>query len=240
MIFEQTIIESDSDATERRLTKEELLSTQGYLQICAQLSDHISQIQLTPKRSSSSPGQINPDAFPEKVTNTSLQESKNSLIFTTAKLEWHRQDLMDRLMTKSKTAMTSKEDITELTRLRDEWETARLCVDICSKADKHLQESIGNINATGDAVQFMVSTDGKTVHGKNREPGLRTRQVGGLLSDVSLQQLSWDITSVSIQNTGNKGPPSRGETQSVLNCGVENGPSSDFHERYGRGFSFRI
>lgn len=238
IIFEQTVTESDSDAAERRLIKEEQLSTQRCLQICAQLSDHITQIQLTSKSGGSAPELIDPDAFSEIVTNVGLQECKNSLMLTARKLERHMQDLMDRLVTKSKTAMTSQEDVAELARLREEWETTRHCMEICSKADNHLQENITTIDnyATGDAVQFMVSTDGKTLHGKNRGLGWRTRQVGGHLSDVSLQQLSQDMTSISIRNTGNEGQTSRGDTPSVPNDGVENGPISDFRERYGRGF----
>jgi hypothetical protein len=237
IIFEQTVAESDTDAAERRLIKEERLSTQRCLQICAQLSDHISQIQLTPKRSGSSPGPIDPDAFPEIVTNVGLHECKNSLILTAAKLERHMQDLMDRLVTKSKTAMASEEDVADLGRLREEWETTRQCMDICARADTHLKENISTIDnyATGDAVQFMISTDGKTIHGKNRGLGWRTRQVGGHLSDVSLQQLSRDMTTLSIRNTGNEGSPSRGDTPSVPNDEAENRPISDFRERYGRG-----
>ena len=221
-----------------RLIKEEQLSTQKCLQICSQLSDHIYQIQLTSKLSGSGPGIIDPDAFSERVTNVGLQECKNSLILTAAKLERHMQDLMDRLVTKSKTAMASEEDIADLARLRDEWETARQCMDICSKADNHLKENISTIDnyATGDAVQFMVSTDGTIIHGKNRGLGWRSRQVGGHLSDVSVQQLSRDMTSISIRNIGNEGPPSRGDTPSIPNDGVEDGPISDFRERYGRGF----
>lgn len=238
MIFEQNVSESDSDAAERRLIKEEQLSTQKCLQICAQLSDHIDQIQLTPKRRGNSPAIVDQDAFPERVTNEGLQECKKSLLLTAAKLEKHMQDLMDQLVTKLKTTMTSKEDVADLARLRDEWETARQCVDICSKADNHLKENISNIDnyATGDAVQFLVSTDGKIIHGKNRGLGWRTRQVGGHLNDTSVQQLSRDLTSINIRSTRDEGSPSRGNAPSAPNDGVENGPISDFRERYGQGF----
>lgn len=42
----------------------------------------------------------------------------------------------------------------------------------------------------GDAVQIMVSTNGKLIDGKNHGLGWRTRQLGGYLSDNSLQQLT--------------------------------------------------
>jgi hypothetical protein len=202
------------------------MSAQKCLQICAQLSNHIGQIQL------------DPEILPEKLTSEGLQECKNSLILTASKLERLMTDRIDRLVAKSKTAMTSEEDLADLVMLRDEWETARQCVDICSKADIHLKENITTIEnyATGDAVQWMVSTDGNLLHGKNRGLGWRTRQVGGHLSDVSVQQLSRDMSRTGFENFGNEGPSSRGNTLSAPDDGVENKPGSEFKERYGRGF----
>jgi hypothetical protein len=49
----QSMPASDLDATEVRRIKEERLSTEKCLQICAQLSEHISQIQITAQRSAS-------------------------------------------------------------------------------------------------------------------------------------------------------------------------------------------
>lgn len=229
--------ESSSNASELRLIKEERLSTEKCLQICAQLSNHINEIQLRPKRRSSSPEPNDLDTLPERVTNEGLQECKNNLDQMTAKLERHMQDLVDRLLKNSTT--TSQEDFTDLARLRVEWETARQCMDICSRADNHLKENISTIDnyATGDALQFMVSTNGKTIHGKNRGLGWRTRQVGGHLSDVSVQQLSRDMTSINVRNTGNEDASSGGNTSSSPDFGMENDNlTSEFRERYGRGF----
>lgn len=230
--------ESDSDASELRLIKEERLSTEKCLQICAQLSEHINQIQITRQRRGGSPKPVNQDVIPDRVTNEGLQECKNSLILTAAKLEKHIQDLMDRLLTKSKAAMTSEEEFTDLERLRDEWETTRQCMDVCSRADSHLKENISIIDnyATGDAVQFMVSTDGNTVHGKNRGLGWRSRQVGGHLSDASLQQLSRDLTSVSFQDIRNEGSSSRSKSPSIPDDRGQRESNPEFRERYGRGF----
>lgn len=238
IIFEQTVTESDSDAEERRLIKEEQLSTRRCLQICAQLSEHIAQIQVTPKRPDSSPGTFDPDAFPESVTNAGLQECKTSLILVSKKLERHMKCIMDRLVTKSKTAMTSEEDVAELARLQDEWDATRQNIDICSKADNYLKENISIIDnyATGDAIQFLVSTNGKTIHARNRGLGWRTRQVGGHLSDASVQQLSRDMTSITIRNTGSETPPLRHDTPFVPNDDMETKPMADFRGRYGQGF----
>lgn len=55
-------------------------------------------------------------------------------------------------------------------------------------------------SATGDAIRYMVCTNGKSICGKNR--GLRpmTRQIGGYVSDNSLQQSSRDIVNISLQD----------------------------------------
>ena len=192
-------------------------------------------------RSASSPGPIDSDAIPERVTNEGLQECKNSLTLTVARLEGHMKDLVDRLVTKSMTAMTSEDDVADLVRLREEWETTRQSMDICSKADNHLKENTSTIDnyATGDAIQFMVSTNGKIIQGKNRGLGWRTRQVGGYLSDASIVQLSRDMSRTTFQNTGNDGPSSRSHTSSVPDDIVESGPVSDFRERYGRGIRLK-
>ncbi|KAE8381497.1 hypothetical protein BDV26DRAFT_278708 [Aspergillus bertholletiae] len=234
-IFGQTVTASDSDALELQRIKEERLSTEKCLEICAQLSSHIDQIQVSSRRSDHSPDPSDSNSFPERVTNDGLQDCKDKLAVTIARLEKHMHDLMDRLLVKSKAAMTSEEETTELKRLREEWETAHQCMDICSKADTHLKENISNIDnyATGDALQFMVSTNGKTINGTNRGLGWRTRQVGGHLSDESVQQLSRDMTNINVRII-------EAESQSPHDFrgrNVDSGSMTEFRERYGRGFT---
>jgi len=225
------------DATELRRIKEERTSTQKCLQICAQLSDHINQIQLTPERKGSSPGRSDPASVSERLTTDGLKECKDSLALTAAKLEKHMRDLIDLFVAKSKAAKISNEELADLARLRDEWETARQCMDICSKADIHLKENISTIEnyATGDAVQFMVSTDGNIINGKNQGLGWRTRQFGGHLSDASLQKISHDFSILSLQNTGVDSSSSRGKAPSVPDDGMEHKPASVYQKRYGQG-----
>ncbi|CZR62675.1 uncharacterized protein PAC_12572 [Phialocephala subalpina] len=228
-IFSRTVTESPEDAAELRLIKEERMSAQKCLQICAQLSDHINQIQLTPEL---------PITLPERLTTEGLRECKRSLDLTTAKLESYMKDRIDRLVRKSKIATTSEEDLADLARLQEEWETTRQSREICSKAETHLKENITTIDnyATGDAIQFMVSTDGNIVHGKNRGVGWKTRQVGGHLSDVSVQQLSRDMSGVRFLEYGNGGPSSRDNSIPVPENEAENNPGPEFRERYGPGF----
>ncbi|PKX91231.1 uncharacterized protein P174DRAFT_515133 [Aspergillus novofumigatus IBT 16806] len=227
----------DVDNSELRVIQEERLSAEKCLQICSQLSQHISQIQVVHESDHSTPGLASPDSFPERVTNESLQDCKRNLSLTAEKLEKHMRDLTDRLLAKSKREMTSEEYL-DLQRLRDEWDTARQCMDICSKADARLRENASTIEnyATGDSVQFMVSTDGKTIHGKNRGLGWRNRQVGGHLSDVSVQQLSRDMTSMNIRHVESEVQTCATNTPSVPDSAERDEPPHEFKDRYGRGF----
>jgi hypothetical protein len=234
----QSIAESGSNALQLRRIEEERMSTQKCLQICAQLLEHINQIQLTPEISNSSADPMGPGTLPERLTVTGLQECKNNLALTVAKLDGHMKELIDRLVTESKATTTSKEHLADLTRLREEWDTTRQCQEICSKAETYLKENVSTIEnySTGDAVQFMVSTDGTVLRGTNRGLGWRTRQLGGHVSDATVQQISRDFTTINIQNAGSESTSSRENTQPVQDGSeTKHKSGSKFNERYGPG-----
>ncbi|KAL4942535.1 hypothetical protein BDV06DRAFT_161609 [Aspergillus oleicola] len=199
-VFGHAVDNLDSDATELRLMKKERLNVEICLQICAHLSDHLNQIQVT--HEPSSPESVESDVMPEIITSKGLQECKNSLLLTKEKLERRLKILMDALVdalvTNSKAGRAPEEDIASTINMLEEWETILKCLDICSQADKHAKEAISSFDkhSTGDAIQFLISTNGSMIHGRNRGLGWRTRQVGGLISDAMLQQLSLDMCTV--------------------------------------------
>ncbi|KAF9250404.1 hypothetical protein LCP9604111_3306 [Penicillium roqueforti] len=233
------VTQSGPDAAELHSLREERLSTEKCLQICAQLSNHIDQIQLMSDDAGPSLGSAGSEASPATVTNEGLQECKNSLAMTANKLEKHMRAIMDRLVAKSRTAISSDEDAQDLSRLRDEWETTRQCLEICSRADDHLKENVSIIenHGTGDALQFMVSANGQILHGKNRGLGWRSRQVGGYMSNESIQQLSRDLTAIHSSRPRDEVPMSK--EGSALDKGgmVEGEMTREFEEQYGRGFA---
>lgn len=230
IVLQRTETDSSSDSLEVNQIKDEITSTQRCLQICDQLSEHISQIQIPTRPNVDSPGRVDLGSTPESVINEGLRECRDSLHTTAAKLEKHMKDLMQRMLAKSGSMMASSDDLADLARLQEEWETARQCMNICAKADGHLKENVSVIDnyATGDAIQFMVSTDGKTIHGKNRGLGWRTRQVGGHLSDATVVQLSQDMSRINVQ-----GPRSAGE--SPQSSSESDKLPADW-DRHGRGF----
>ena len=144
-IFRRAVTESNSDSTELSVMKEERLSTQRCLQICDELSEHIKRISLPSGRGSYTPGPIDIQGLPEKTMHEGLRDCRNSLVSTVAKLERHMKDLTDKMVAKSRAVMASEDDIADLVRLQEEWETARHCVSICSKAEDHLEENISVI-----------------------------------------------------------------------------------------------
>lgn len=239
-LLEQNVKESDLGASEIQSIREERLSTEKCLQICARLSEHISQIQLRPKHKAGSDLSIDLDA--ETLTYEGLRECKESLARTAEKLHGYEKDIFNRLIDKSKSAITSEEELADLARLRDEREATYQGMDICFKAMNNLKENVSTIDnyATGDAIQFMVSTSGKTIHGKNRGLGWRTRQVGGHLSDESLQEITRTLTSITIQTSGAEGQSLRDEIPSRHDIHEETKVESQFGERYGQGFKLML
>ena len=237
-ILQRSVSDSNPDSKELRLMKEERLSTQRCLQICDQLSEHINQIKIPPTRSSVSPGAIDARSIPEQAINEGLQNCRNSLIFTTAKLEKYMKDITDRMVARSKTGMMSEDDVADLARLQEEWETARQGVIFCSQAEDYLKENVSVIenDATGDAIQLMVSTTGKPVHGKNKGYGWRTRQVGGLFNaDETVVQLSRDMARVNIDTAGNDSESSRSKPPSQPTRAAESDSTSEAWVRHGKG-----
>ena len=111
-------------------------------------------------------------------------------------------------------------------------------MDICHKADKHLNENITTIvnYATVDA---MVSTGERVIRGTNRGLGWRPSQLGGHLSDATVQQISRDFSNIRIPSAKYDKPSSRSNKTSVHNDAAEAVPSSGFNERYGQGFKLR-
>ncbi|KFY97163.1 hypothetical protein V500_02197 [Pseudogymnoascus sp. VKM F-4518 (FW-2643)] len=70
-------------------------------------------------------------------------------------------------------------------------------------------------HATGDAVQVMVSANGKTLHGTNRAVGWRSRQIGGYLDNETVRQISRDMVTITIKTADEGEPRFGGETATV-------------------------
>ncbi|KAG4279579.1 hypothetical protein FPRO04_13583 [Fusarium proliferatum] len=116
-------------------------------------------------------------------------------------------------------------------------EALRHSLNLCSNIDTYLEEKISNIenHAEGDdTIQFMVSTDGKPLHGKNHGIGSRLKQAGGHFKEQSLQQISQDFTTISLHQTGGKKPSKNASSPAVHSETTTEPPGTPFN---GRGFT---
>jgi hypothetical protein len=217
LIIGQNMDGSELDASEVRRIKEERLCTEKCLQICAQLSEHISQVQITAQRSATTGAAGDSSSIPERITNEGLQGCKESLARMAEQLASHEKQLFDRLMSKLDTAGTSQENAIDIANLREEWQSTRKSMDILSAASKHMEKNTSIIenHATGDAVQIMVSANGKTLHGTNRGLGWRTRQIGGYLDNETVRQISRDMVSISTRDSNDPEPRPPGDSPTV-------------------------
>ncbi|KAL2819252.1 hypothetical protein BDW59DRAFT_151550 [Aspergillus cavernicola] len=109
--------------------------------------------------------------------------------------------------------------------------------DPTAHPNKHRNKNISTItnHSTGDAVLFMVSTDGNVINGSNRALGWRARHLGGHLSDASVRQISRDFTSINIRYTGNKTPDTQGDASFTAHEENPSQPRLEFEKRYGQG-----
>lgn len=228
---------SEADAKEVKLIQEERLSTEKCLQICAQLSNHIAQIQLASMHRSSGESPSRTSRPSEQITSEGLQGCKDSLSRTAEKLKSYERELFARLMDRSSAVVASDDDRADLTRLRNEWEATRQSMEICAQADEHLRDNVSTIDnyATGDAVQFMVSTSEKTIHGHNRGLGWRTRQVGGHIDKDVLREITRTLTSITAPVVKEEGSLSSSEIPVTPDNKEGSELDANFVKQYGKG-----
>lgn len=230
----RTATDTYPDTTDLRRTQEEQLSIKICLQICTQLSEHIDQLRSkTTDRSPSRPMPIRTKTLPERITFESLQECRHKLNIATAQLEKMMQERADRLAVKLNMTIGSEEERVELARLQEEWETGRLCIDICLNADDHLKHNISSLedySQSDDAIP--VSTTTNTIRGRTSTLGRRSSQTVSQHDDGLLRQELRD-TSLNDQDTHSDGIFQQDDTSPDKLHGIV--PHPRFNELYGQG-----
>lgn len=234
---------SSEDAALVRKMEEERSSAQQCLAICAELSAHISQIQptLTANRDGRpADAAIAGVAMAEKITADGLNGCKDALSLASQQLEEHLKSIVERLMATSKKALSSPEDMANLEQLHAEWQTARLCMDVCSKANEGVTKVNVNIfeNMKGEeeVAQIFASTIGKTVHAKDVYVGSKGVQFGGQASNATLQQISRDFSPRARMGLSDEGPEIAAAAAAVVDeTVVDEGETLRFLGRYGKG-----
>lgn len=233
-VLDRTLPESTAESTELRAIEEQRLSTQKCLQICAKLSAYLGEIKIAPSKT----GETTTDSDAERIMNDGLQEWQHSLHNTTQKLNGHMNTLIGRMANLAKTGCASVKDTDELMRIQNEIEMNREFLDICFRADRQAKEKISQIDnyATGDDnLQFLVSTDGKVIAGKNRLFGSRTQQLGGHIDGITLRHITQPNANIGIRHEGvDEQTQQEDVTPSSKNM-LREPQDPEFIDRYGNG-----
>ncbi|TLS20688.1 uncharacterized protein PpBr36_11030 [Pyricularia pennisetigena] len=222
-----------SHAAIRQRMEQEQSSTEKGIAFCASLSQEIEKIQLDFFRGRrSSPNIQGSGSTSEMLVSEGLDGCMNHMRVTLEQLEKHRKGIIDGMGTDSTTATSDQE--TSLDNLQTQARTLKQCLNFCSNVDAALELRVSNIEnvAKGDdTIQFMVSTDGKPINGKNQGDGMRLKQAGGHFSEKSLQQLSGDFKAISLHQTGLQNIASLHENRVATAA-----QKSSFDNRHGPGF----
>jgi hypothetical protein len=196
---------SDEDIAERERIQEEKDSTKQCLTICAQVSEHIGQVQPLAFEDVSTAEHTHQEIVArlrgltsaKQVTANVLKECKERLTNATSNLERHLQEIENRLRTlSSQGASISGGDAVERERVQEEKESIKQCLSICTEASQQVKESrtndFGDVSVGKDGHQVIVATLGDLISAKRVTAGDRGAQWLGQMSDGSLQQLSRD------------------------------------------------
>jgi len=231
---------SSEDAALVRQMEEERSSAQQCLVICSQLSAQINQIQ--PKLAANR-GQHRDEAraagvaVAEQITVDGLEGCRDALGVASQRLEEHLKTVVEQLMTTAKKALSSPEEAAKLEMLHAEWQTARLCMDVCSKANENVTKVnlnvFDNIRGEDEVLQFFASTTNRVVHAKDIFVGPRGVQFGGQISDATIQQISRDFSPGARMML----PEGESPIMPPVADGNGNGSgTSQFLDRYGKGY----
>ncbi|KAF5542796.1 pathogenicity CRX2 [Fusarium mexicanum] len=205
----RAIASPEPDEATIKYIENERISTEKGLQLCLQLSQHIDQIQLQyAVGEGHTPSLLGPHPTSKRLVSEGLGGCKDYVTFALERLRKHQQKVSGQIGVGSSSAVPTDDKLL-LDNLNDEAEALRHSLDLFSNIDTYLEKKISNIenHAEGDdTIQFMVSTDGKPLNGKNHGVGSRLKQAGGHFKEQSLQQISQDFTTISLHQTGGKKP----------------------------------
>ncbi|GKT68789.1 hypothetical protein ColTof4_01212 [Colletotrichum tofieldiae] len=166
--------------------------------------DRIKRVQTQSSLEPDSSSPVDADPSSVRVTNESMKACTQHLAQTVARLEENLRKSMDRLVFKAAAGMSFELDARELSRLQEALFSACQCLDIFRSVANQVMKNVSIITneVTGENnIQFLVSTTGKTLRGKNTSFGSSTRQFAGHMSGESLEKLFRDATAILATST---------------------------------------
>ncbi len=202
---------SDEDAAEREQIQQEMDSTKQCLSICAQVSEHMDQVQPSafegtykaPDTHQVIIATLEGYMSARRATSNALKECKERLADTTAELEEHLQKINNRLENSSRGVSTLGEQAAEHGRVQEEKNGVEHCLKICARASQqadHVQTNVfEDVSVAQDSHQVVVATLGDLISARRVTAGARSKQWLGQMSDASLQQLSRDCGQIAME-----------------------------------------
>lgn len=192
--------------------EEERASIQQCLRICMDVSSHLDQVQAkdladvhVPPSDGRRGTAVNKSDLARLITSEILTDCKRGIRFTTAELQARLKDANRRLAN----AQRHEEEVdTEGPRedLETLFDSVKQCLSICDHAAHEVSEGRVNlfedVSMADDGHQLIVSTMGDLISARRVTVGSRSIQWLGQMSDTSLQQLSKDHASDTIERDG--------------------------------------
>ncbi len=222
---------SDEDAAEREQIQQEMDSTKQCLSICAQVSEHMDQVQPSafgathkaPNTHQVIIATLEGYVSARRATRNALKECKERLADTTAELEEHLQKINNRLENFSRGVSTLGEQAAEHGRVQEEKNGVEHCLKICARASQQADQVQTNVfedvSVAQDSHQVVVATLGDLISARRVTAGARSKQWLGQMSDASLQQLSRDYGQIAMEKI----------------VEPQGGTTEHFEDRYGTG-----
>lgn len=205
--------------------EKERLSTEKALQFCTVLSEQIEQIQADFQKNQDS------DLNSEMLFGKGLQGCMHHMCFMLAHLEKYQKSVAESLSTSLNAE--SAEEQASFDKLQNKAKMLQRCLVFFSDVDAYMESQISNIEnhvEGDDIIQFLVLTDGKRINGKNRGIGKRQKQAGGHFREASLQQMSQDLKSIALHQSGH----AKHDTQSFASISGDEPPLATPQSPFGK------
>lgn len=229
-----------SEVSELHAMLEEKESTRLGLQICAQLSARIIELEST----STEVPQFSDRPSAHKYLKSGLNTTKGSIETLVNRLQSHETDVERQLESMSSLPPSSSGQTTaQLDTLQEAKASIRQCINVVTEASEHLAEERRNIfediTMAGNSYEYSVSTIGDLVTARKLDLKDRSRHVAGQISSQDFQKSIEALTRLDMEHIRAKHPPVKDQSQPSQGSGPE--PSVDvmgpFHDRYGPGLT---
>lgn len=213
---------------------EEKRSTQKGLEICAQLSTQIEELESVPPEHAQFAHQ--PSAH--KYMRNGLDATKNAVQMLVSQLQNHEDKIDKRVESMLSTAPQSDDVTTELAQLRETKESIRQCIKVISDANNTSEVERHNvfedITLADDAYNLTISTVGDLVTARRINLTGRSRHIGGQISDESYQRT---IDALAKEGITNAQQLAQDIGRAIPTKSTDQGSEQTrFLDRHGRGF----